>query len=202
VVSAVLIMMFSSLWLGAQETPRVEVFGGYALTRFNDTVGNSGKIFNMNGWDSELIFNATPNLGVVADVGGHYATPTTEPFTALTCFTCPITFPGHDVPTRLHTFMFGPQVSVRKGSFKPFGHALFGAGLFHQDLTALGITPPFPTELSTSGFALALGGGLDTIVTERVAWRVQMDYQSLDLNNQVHKDFRFATGAVFRFGAH
>jgi len=195
-------MMFLGLCAGAQETPRVEVFGGYALTRFNDTVGATGKVFNMNGWDSELIFNATPNLGVVADVGGYYATPKTPPFTAFTCLDCPMTTPGHDVPTRIHTFMFGPQVSLRRGSFRPFGHALFGAALFHQDLTALNIAPPLPSELSSSGFALALGGGVDTIVTERVAWRVQMDYQSFDLNDQVHKDFRFSTGVVFRFRAH
>jgi opacity protein-like surface antigen len=201
-VLAVLIMIFASLGAAAQETPRVEVFGGYQITRFNDDLGDSGRAFNMNGWDSELIFNATPNLGVVADVGGYYATPSTLPFTQMTCLGCPITFPGHEVPTRIHTVGFGPQLSFRKGSFRPFGHALFGVALFHQDLSALTVGPQLPSEISNSGFAVTLGGGLDTLMTERLALRFGVDYQSMDLSNFVHKDFRFSTGLIFRFGAH
>jgi len=202
VVSAVLIMMFSSLWLGAQETPRVEVFGGYALSRFRGALGVAQKHSTLNGWDSELIFNVTSNLGLVADFGGSYGTPKTLPFTQFVCLDCPITTPGSEFPTRIYTFMFGPQVSVRKGSFRPFGHALFGGAHLGLDLTALNPVLRASSSDSSSGFALALGGGLDTLVTERVAWRVQMDYLSADLNNLTHKDFRVATGVVFRFGAH
>ncbi len=190
--------MVLCLSVGAQETPRVEVFGGYALTKLTRPAGAPVHPL-LNGWDSELIFNATPNLGVVADFGGYYGTPKTLP--SRSCSACPIT-PGIEIPTKVHTFTFGPQLSIRKGHFRPFGHALFGGAHLSVDLMDLSSFFRVPPPDSGSGFAMALGAGLDTFVTERFAWRVQADYLSLNLNNVTHKDFRAATGVVFRFGAH
>jgi hypothetical protein len=190
--------MFSSQWLGAQETPRFEVFGGYALTRFDDTSGDSRGHSLLNGWDSEFTFNATPNVGFTADVGGYYGTPSTPSF----CEACLFLLPGKAIPTKMHTFLVGPQISGRKGSFRPFVHALFGAAHLSQNISALGIVPGTPPIDASSGLTVAVGGGLDTLVTERIAWRVFGDFLGSDLGEHTHKNLRIATGLVFRFGAH
>lgn len=198
ILAVFVVTMVSCLYMEAQEAPRVEVFGGYALTKLTRPAGAPVHPL-LNGWDSELIFNVTPNLGVVADFGGYYGTPKT--LAARGCSACPIT-PGIDVPTKLHTFTFGPQLSVRKGHFRPFGHALFGGGHLSVDSRDLSLLFRVPLPDSGSGFAMALGAGLDTLITERFGWRVQADYLSLDLNDVTNKTFRAATGVVFRFGAH
>jgi opacity protein-like surface antigen len=52
--------------LAAQDTPKAEVFGGYAFTGSDDT--------NLHGFDAALAWNLGGSLGVVFDLSGHYAT--------------------------------------------------------------------------------------------------------------------------------
>jgi opacity protein-like surface antigen len=193
-VGLAVIVLVSSFFLRAQETPKVEVFGGYSLARFDDSQGVTGKQIINNGWTGAVSFNFSKNLGAVADFAGYYGTHRTPSFTALTCPGCPITFPGIPASTHIHTFMFGPQVSARLNSVTPFAHALFGAAHYHGELG----TPPL--SASDSAFALALGGGLDTRLSKLIAWRVQGDYLRTSLLQTHENNLRLATGVVFRFG--
>src|SRR5215813_13787873 len=109
-----LVLFLSSLYLSAQDTPRVEVFGGYALARIDDTNGLSEEHITQMGWNASAAINFSRYLGAVADFGGYYGSHRLPPFTALTCPTCPMTTPSpFKADTKFHTFLFGPQVSLR-----------------------------------------------------------------------------------------
>ncbi len=98
---------------------------------------------------------------------------------------------------RRYTYMFGPEFSYRGNSkVRPFAHALFGASKaevrkldvdwtreYQQDynngnnLYAYRYLGNISGSFSNTGFAMALGGGLDINVNDRWAIRlVQVDY--------------------------
>jgi len=188
------IAFLSSICVWAQDTPRVEVFGGYALARVDDKNGATQARINLNGWSSAVTVNFTRNIGAAADFGGYYGTHDTPPFTPMTCQPC-ITVPGVPVSTRVHSFLFGPQVSFPLNPVTPFAHALFGTAHIKSEFTV-------PPQLSadTSAFAYALGGGLDVSFSRLLAWRVQLDYMRSNWNFQSQNNMRVATGLVVKLG--
>jgi len=193
------ILLFFAVSLAAQETPRAEIFGGYALARIDDSRGLTGGHITQNGWNAAVAVNINKHLGGVADFGGYYGTHRLPPFTALTCPTCPMTTPSpFQASTKFHTFLFGPQVSFRLHSVTPFLHALFGAAHEHGELVP---AVPFVSP-SVSGFAWAAGGGVDISFSRRFAYRVQGDYMRFSLIKfqPDENNARFSTGLVFRFG--
>lgn len=86
-----------SLTAHAQDSDKVEVFGGYSYLRFDNSPS-----FNQNGWEFSGQYKFKPWLGAVADFSGDYG-------------------------SSLHTtyYMFGPQVSW-PARVSPFGHVLIG----------------------------------------------------------------------------
>jgi len=192
----VVIVLVACFSLPAQETPKVEIYGGYAGARIHDSGIIDQHIFN-HGWNAQVNFNFDQHLGIVGDFGGYYGTHTGPSFTPLTCLPCPGTIPGADISSQFHTFLFGPQVAARLNAFTPFAHVLFGGVHAHEDSSG-GPFPPFTA--GQSGFAFALGGGLDTNISPRIAWRVQGDYLNWKLFNVREDNLRISTGVVFRFG--
>jgi hypothetical protein len=89
----------------AQQTPKVQIFGGYSYLRFDSTTIGFAETSNMNGWEFSPAFNFTKHLGVVADASGHYG--------------------NHQ---QFYAFSAGPQVLFTKGNGLFFGHLLFGKG--------------------------------------------------------------------------
>lgn len=143
------------------------------------------------GWNGSLEAKVLPVLGIVADFSGHYGTETVG--SLLLCrgsgpppFASPCT---ENDSANLYTFMFGPQVSLPLGRFKPYAHALFGAALY-RELAFFGG--------SDTSFADALGGGLDVSVIPWVAWRVQADALQTRFPS-LQNSLRLSTGVVFRF---
>jgi outer membrane protein OmpA-like peptidoglycan-associated protein len=187
VLSAVLVLALSTF---AQEVPQVEVFGGYSYLRVNPPGDDDG--YNFNGWNGSIAVNANRWFGMVGDFSGHYKT---------------IKDSGFNLDTKLHSFMFGPQFSLRKhDKLTPFAHALFGFSHVDQNIS------PVPTGARAASdwndFAMALGGGLDFKVHPKVAVRLfQADYFMLrdkggNPNNSadILNNFRLSTGIVFRLG--
>jgi opacity protein-like surface antigen len=89
----------------------------------------------------------------------------------------------------VHTFMFGPVFALRKAEkVTPFAHALFGTD-YQTD------------RRSTSGFSMAMGGGLDIKVHEGLAVRlVQADWLPLHFGPKWEtKNVRVSAGLVWRF---
>jgi opacity protein-like surface antigen len=90
--------------------------------------------------------------------------------------------------TSTYTYLFGPQVSWPSRRISPFGHLLLGGA--HNSTAGFG----------NSSFSLALGGGLDAELTDKIHWRLgQVDYLLTQFGGGSQNNFRFSTGVLLRF---
>ncbi len=101
-------------------------------------------------------------------------------------------FDGHygspsGVSTSIHTFLFGPQVSF-PARISPFAHVLIGAAHANSG------------GFTDTGFALAIGAGIDARVAGPISWRIiQGDYLPTHLFGGTENNARLSTGIVVRF---
>jgi len=88
----------------------------------------------------------------------------------------------------VHTYTIGPVFTARLPVVQPFAHALFGG------MTA-------SRNLSTSGFAMLLGGGLDVGLRKGVGLRiVQVDWLSTQISDVTrNRNIRASAGIVIKF---
>src|SRR5574341_178321 len=152
---AAAILSFTAM---AQETPKTEIFGGYSYLRFR----SEGEGVNGNGFNFSVAGNFNKHVGLVAEVGRQSAS---ESLNLRDLFSDP-TFPNTTVEAkaRLVTYLFGPRFSARSDKVTAFAHTLFGGARGSGEATAAGISG----SISDTGFALALGGGLDVNAGKRV----------------------------------
>jgi hypothetical protein len=130
---------------------RYQIYGGYSLLS-NSLNGVSGSHQSLNGWEFA------------------FAIP-----------------PWHDLRFKLNTFTYrgtnlgapqhvtftmgGGQYGRTFGKESPFVEAMFGVGNANRNWGA------DDTPADTASFATDLGGGLDTRLSRRFAFRVQGDFQ-------------------------
>jgi hypothetical protein len=194
-----------SLKTFAQDTPKVEVFGGYSYIKRDAT--NIDRI-NTHGWNASVTANVNNWLGVVADASGHYG--------SISIF---------NESHHTHTFLFGPQFAYRKSEkIMPFAHALFGVSnnpprvlvaIINSAQAAIttqesigGIGQGISViEGNNNAFTMAFGGGIDLKISKSVAVRLlQADYLITKLDPTIpafggtRRDPRLSTGLVLRFG--
>ncbi len=131
----------------------------------------------LHGWGFSAAYNLGPKWGLVSEFSGHYGSASLP----LTSFT---------IDLRKYTYLFGPRFSARSDKATGFAHVLLGGASSRIEGTDTG-----------SGFALALGGGVDVNVGKSVAIRVvQADYlPDRSFGSWTH-NFRLQTGIVFKFG--
>jgi hypothetical protein len=155
----------------AQETPKVEVFGGYSW---------AGGDFH--GWNGSVTGNVNKWFGVVADFSGHYGSEQEGTIR---------------INQNAHSFLFGPKVSFRGKRLVPFGYAVFGATRFEESAVVFGQR----FSASDTGYSSAFGGGLDVKVNDRVSIRTfQLDYFRPNFFGEAHHRGRLAFGVVFNIG--
>jgi outer membrane immunogenic protein len=89
----------------------------------------------------------------------------------------------------LVSYMFGPRFSYRSNSrITPYAQGLIG-----------GATTTGPA--GRSGFAFALGGGLDVKVRDNISLRVaQGEFFRTKIGNDFQNNLRFSAGVVFHIG--
>jgi opacity protein-like surface antigen len=175
-----LVILLSLLFLtsvAAAQVPKGNLFFGYSYLRADL---NSSDRSNLNGWEGSLEGKVFPFVGVVADFSGHYGTNNFPSSTAV-----------FNVDGREHNFMFGPRVSAPVGKFRPFAHALIGAG--HVSVSTQGFSA------SDTSLATAIGGGLDYHLVPALAWRFQGDYLQTRFFSNTQNNARFSTGIVLNF---
>ena len=180
---------------------KIELFGGYSYLHASVEVGQSpcgglcnlveppvAQHTNLNGWDFSGQYKFLPFLGAVADFNGDYGTL-------------------DGVNTRVHTFLFGPQVSL-PARVSPFAHALFGVANESQD--AIPLPPACPVGIPACGtfyslgpdhsFATAVGAGIDVKVIRFVSVRlIQIDYLRTQLHRTNQNQPKASAGIVIRF---
>jgi opacity protein-like surface antigen len=201
--SLALVLLFVTLSARAQETPKIEVFGGYSFMRA-DLGGSSANLHGLNG---SVTYNFDRILGIKADFSGHTGSKVVSvPVLGNTFSTA-----SFDLSPSDFTFLFGPQVAYRKRqTIIPFGHVLLGGvrAKVRVPLNATQTINPGSTTTTVSfvtgddtGFGAAFGGGLDLKVSKRVALRAfQIDYLLSRVTGGTQHNLRLGTGLVLRFG--
>ena len=159
----------------AQSSDRIEVFGGYSYMApdFISTAPSGG-----SGWHVSATVNVARHIGNVADFSGFAPT-------GPAC-TCGAAFASY------HTFMGGPQASIRFGKIKPFVQFLMGAtrGSFTR------ADAQFGGDFSL--FTFGAGGGVDVGINRWIAVRGQVDW--LHMGSPFSSNTaRTSVGLVFRF---
>jgi len=173
-VAVISLVLLALTGLAAAQVPGGNVFFGYSYLHSPLVTTDST---NLNGWNGSLEGKVLPWVGLVADIGGYYGSQT-KPGVA-------------KVDGSVYTFLFGPRVSVSLGHFRPFAHALFGAG--HTSSSGGGYSA------SDISFSDALGGGLDYKIVKGLAWRGQLDALQTRFYGRDQNNLRFSTGIVFSF---
>jgi opacity protein-like surface antigen len=189
-VYKIIAIVFSLFALGGAccaQLPSGNVFVGYSYMSA-DLVSNSRT--NLNGWNGSVEGKVFPFIGLVADFSGHYGSvplavnPTCTAVIGGSCSTL-------SASTNIHSFLFGPRVSVSVGKVRPFAHALIGAAHISESSSLL--------SSSDTSFAYALGGGIDYHLIPLISWRVQGDLLQTRFFSNTQNNVRISTGIVVHF---
>lgn len=191
---------------------KVEVFVGYSNGQVDTGLdsGSSAVDFfrdreSFNGFNVSGVYNLNRYFGVKADVSGTYNSRR-QTFTADAGGT-PFTASFKD-DSSLYNFLGGVQVkdNSKSGRFKPFAHALVGAGHARTKISDFTCSPTVicaavvvPDEkFSDTGFAGAFGGGLDIRLNDKIQIRAfQADYNPVRISGNTSHNARFGAGIVF-----
>ncbi len=176
--------------------PRVEIFGGYSLLhpRLPGNLGSSASesaflrstgesvLGNVPGWGASATVNLTRMFGVTGDFGGNYKNADTIQGVSV------------NASGNVHTFLFGPTVTMRNKRVSPFVHALFGIGRVGASAEGSRFT------YNETGFAASIGGGVDIALRRHIAFRaVEVDYfpyRHADGKASTFNNIRWRSGIV------
>jgi len=172
-----------------------EVFVGYS----NQQV-DRGNYANFNGVESSYVRNVSRYFGVKGDISATYRNDDFEDRlqgsngTAITVRT--------ESKESLYNFLGGVQVkdNASKKRFKPFGHALAGVAHYRVKFkNSFNNAPSIDINSTSTGFAAAIGGGLDIKINNRFDFRaIQADYNPVRVNGYWGNNFRFGIGLVIK----
>jgi hypothetical protein len=168
----------------------------------------------LSGWNGSAAVTLSRWFSFVTDFSGYYSGSSASVTTIETlslCASCG-TQVSASVSTlmrpKIHNFLFGPQFSHRGGKIRPFVQFLVGGE--HVDMTRMdrttissGILPPShfveSGHIAETGFAMALGGGVDVSIKRNLAWRLQADYLTSQAG-LAQNHVRVSTGLVWQLG--
>ena len=190
----------------SNDSPRVEFFAGYSVMRINYEaevpspftpviVAFQGKQ-TLHGFNVSATGYLTKGFGLTGDFSGHFHTRTTADPLGGTNAT----------KTRVFNILGGPQYKFRNNSrVAPFARILAGVANTRATLEFPSLN--FTEKLSSTDFAMAIGGGVDIRVNDRIDLRVfQVDYNPIFLSagnelgfgNKRADNFRFSFGVVIK----
>jgi|ERR1051326_914985 hypothetical protein len=138
-LSAVMVVLLAiGLRAQAQDAPKVEVFTGYSFVSagfpFSSEPAAGNARGSLHGWNFSAAVNANRWVGMVADFGGYYGSPTKSTiFKPANCVLC--TGNVNATLHNIHTFAAGPQVSARAENMTVFGHVLAGGAHLRADFS-------------------------------------------------------------------
>ncbi len=171
--------------LYAQDTPVVEVYGGYQLLYSAVTLGPTD--LKLHGFTAAVEGNFNSRIGIVGEFGLGMKT-INELAT---------------IDLKAASLLAGPRFSHRTDKVRLFAHALFGLQRVSNTVTFL--NNPI-TEIQTNGFGTAIGGGFEFAILEGVMIRpVQLDYIGVRTStggvSSWETGVRYTAGLVLRFGS-
>jgi hypothetical protein len=188
-IALVLFAVAGSALAVAQDSSKVDLFGGFSILNSDRPVASGRDSFF--GWQGSATGNITRRLGIVADFGGQY-----KNYNNLVVQVTPATYPV-SADVRAYEYLFGPQFRLRASRATVFAHVL--AGGIHQ----YAAVQQFNTGTATvDGFAMGVGGGLDISLSRRFAVRiVQFDWLPSRIQGDWQTDaIRLGFGGVVKLG--
>lgn len=175
-----LVVLVSALALGsvlpafAQNTPAVDVAGGYSFVRDQEAD------VNLHGWLASVGINLNSSVGLVGEIGRN-----TKEFEAA----------GVDfLEVSANTFMGGLRfASYASSAITPFAQVLFGATKLEGNLLGL--------SEEVTEFSVQPGAGIDLRIQRTVAIRLGGDYRYIAVEGEARNQFRFYTALVISGGS-
>jgi hypothetical protein len=150
--SLIALLCLSTALRAQQEAPaHYQIYGGYSFLS-NSMNGVPGSHQPLNGWDASLGFPSWHNLRFKIDVAGYRGT-------------------NQGAPQHPYTIAGGAQYEWRIKREAAYVEVLGG------DMGINKYWGPGQIEGETASIVALFGGGLDTRLTRRIAWRVSGDYQ-------------------------
>lgn len=154
---------------------------------------------SFNGFNVSGVYNVSRYIGVKADFSGAYKGRSFN-------FSPPGGNVSFDADASLYNFLGGLQLkdNSTEKRVKPFGHILAGAGHGRVKVSNLNCSvgvdcTGLNSTLSETGFAAAIGGGVDIKLNNRVDLRlIQVDYNPVFFDNGTNHNVRFGIGFVFK----
>ena len=198
----------ASLAAAQSDYKKFEFFGGYSHNRIDTGIGDDDPSLSdiideregFHGFEVSATGNLSRYVGLKGDFSTHFKSRT-FPFPTVPAASV-------EIESRLFNFLGGVQLkdNSNEGTFKPFAHAL--AGVAHarnsvniDNLVCATVLPnPCPVDdtLSETGFAAAIGGGIDIRASDRISIRaIQFDYNPTRLFDSTQHNFRIGVGIVF-----
>jgi len=199
-VAAVLLMLVCAPSLWCQETPQVEIFGGYSYLNADTNNLASPSRQSANGWEASVSGNFNKWFALEGDFSGYYKTESVDTAVLLPELGVPaVNLNVHD-----YGYSGGPRFNFRPMFF----HALVGG----DHLTGSVSIPSVGSgSASQDSFAAALGGGVEWKVAPHWAVRGSADYVLTRHNilnlipgvsgpDKTQNNFRASVGIVFLLG--
>lgn len=156
---------------GAQETPRVEAFGGYSLLRTDEVT--------RNGWEGSLRFALSRRFGLEAGVSEHYGKNDGDPDRT--------------------TLAGGPVFSLRPSRLlSVYVHALGGVA---REKASIGVFGVDISESHTSFALLAGGGVDLRLRDSLALRLPQVDWAYTRVDGESRSGLRVSAGLVLRLGS-
>jgi opacity protein-like surface antigen len=215
IILAFCLTAFASLAAFAQNTDEYkkgEFYIGYSNGQVDTGIDTEDdnefeEFFNeretFHGFEAAGVYNVSRYVGIKGDVSGTY---NKQDFSVSVPVGGGTSTFSAETRSSLYNFLGGVQFkdNATEGRFKPFAHALVGAG--HARVKINNVVCPVGVdctdlegEESETGFAGAFGGGLDIKINNRVDFRaVQVDYNPVKFDNGVQHNLRFGIGFVFK----
>jgi opacity protein-like surface antigen len=184
---------FAATTLLAQESPKVEVFGGYSYLNADQEGFVDRQHFH--GFDTNATFYINPHVGIEGDFAGQFQSDCL----GVSSLLGDSGLPG--VGCHYLQFMAGPKVAFKTGRLTSFGHVLFGGNDVVISTSVLDTT----VSVSQTRWAMAAGGGVDWAISPRYSVRLgQADYlltnHSTEFGGTHQNNIRISAGIVFKFG--
>lgn len=181
----------------ADDYNKIEASGNYLFQRVDSSGGfndNSG----FNGFNGSVTANFSRYFGVKFDISAAFKKQSFAQNAII-----PPNPRNFTVKSSVYNYLGGIQVkdNSKEKKVKPFAHFLIGAGRIKQTLS--GNCPNDVQSIcnsynfSETGFAAAIGGGIDVKASERISIRaIQADYNPIQFNGQTSNNFRLMIGIV------
>lgn len=209
IIFALIVTIISSVCAIAQtaeDYKKFEFFAGFSHGQIDKDPASSFRNYltdrsQFSGFEVSAVYNVSRYVGIKGDVSATFSKSRfSVPITTGT----PAQNVGFDQNTSLYNFLGGVQFkdNASKSRFKPFAHALAGAG--YERMKVKNVTCPAGISCSVGqggdnfGLAGAFGGGLDTRINKKLDFRAfQVDYNPIKFDAGMQHNARLSTGIVF-----